>query len=98
MKINRALQGIWYKISGYQPEEVDKIINKATRVKGALKAQKARKREEKRLINLAKMGINGKDPGPYKGKRPIYPMKKTKQQKVTEQIERGFEVARRLNE
>jgi len=88
MKINRALQGIWYKISGYQPEEVDKIINKATRVKKALKAQRARKRTEKRLINESKF----KPSGPVsKGN------KKTKQQNAAEQIEHGFEAARRLN-
>ena len=88
MKMPRSLQGIWYKISGFQPEEIDDIVYRKKAVKEIDRTRKARKRTEKRLINESKFQPCGSTP---KGN------KKTKQQKVTEQIDRGFEVARRLN-
>lgn len=86
--MTRGIKSLFFKFTGFENGEDDIIINKTSRVKRALKQIKARKRTEKRLINESKFKPCGPIPNCNK---------KTKQQKVTEQIDRGYEVARRLN-
>ena len=87
---NRNTTGLFFKVSGFTQDEVDKIINKTTRVKRALEKIKARKKRERRLSNYITIAYQKLRPERLNKPRP------NKHLKVRAQIDRGFKVAKRL--
>lgn len=89
---DRNFAGIFFKISGFTPDEVDDIIYRQKVVKRLKKEQKKRKRRERWGINIErKMAKIDK-------MNLFQPAKKSKFQKTSEQIQNGFDVAKRLME
>lgn len=85
MSLRNSLQSLYFKISGFEQNEIDDIIYRTKSAKEVAKARKARKRAEKKILNCSR-----------RAKREMKRCGITKSEKITKQIDRGFEVARRL--
>jgi hypothetical protein len=91
---NRNQAGIFFKISGFLPEEIDDIIYRQKAVKQALKDKKSRLRIEKQQINLnkhrKKLTLNENI---AKNHILLRKNKSTKAEKQAEQIQNGYNLA-----
>ncbi len=92
---DRNLKGIFFKMSGYMPEEVDEMIYRQKIVKQTLKEQKERRQFEKRTVKIKKVFARKNlllDRALLKIESEYIP-RKLKPERLKEQIQRGYELA-----
>jgi len=93
---DRNLRGLFFRVSGFTPEETDDIVYRQKQVKQALGQQRERRRQEKKLLNIRKFS----KPAPgldavIKAKKYITKGKrKNKPERLKEQIQYGRDLAK----
>lgn len=89
---DRNLKGRFFNISGFTQFELDDIIYRTKQVKETLRQTRQRKRQEQKTLNKWKFEFPKRIFERNKVVRSAFPTK-SKPQKTTEQIQRGFDVA-----
>lgn len=85
---DRNLKGLFFKVSGFTPNEIDELIYRQRGVKQAMKEQKELKRWEKRQMNCKKFG------NVIRAGLKFQKLTQTKSQKISAQIQYGFDLAK----
>lgn len=86
---DRNRTGVFFKISGLTKTEIDDIWIRTPIIKEAMRQKRQRKRQEQKLINFIKEAHR---------LIPTGKKRKTKGQKLSEQITNGFKIAKKWRE
>lgn len=92
---DRNAAGLYFKISGYKPEEVDDMVYRQKQIGQTLRQQKERRRAEKKRLNRWKFLWPEYHRSNMKERKVIseLPQKKAKSERLKEQIQYGYDLA-----